>query len=158
MAWLSALLLLCTVIRDVHANGYPFPQDPKALHEVFQVDMRAPDRYPSSCAKLMWEPRNDQTNVFGQRPLYNPQKEFYDRDENMLNHMWFQAYTMLNVARAAIWPGTYAVPQIYSLVYSFFGLWPNLEAADKEPLDDDKTLLDQLRGMSALYTTWTMLT
>ncbi|PIB00856.1 hypothetical protein CB0940_01491 [Cercospora beticola] len=149
MAWLSALLLLCAVICDVHANGYPFPQDPKALHEVFQVDMRAPDRYPSSCARPLWQSRDGRPNAFGGQPLYDPQEDFYGRDANMLNHMWFQAYAMLSTARAAIWPRNYAMPQVYSLVYSFFGLWPNPDADDKEPEEGDKVFLDVLRARYA---------
>ncbi|KAM3416033.1 hypothetical protein BST61_g9519 [Cercospora zeina] len=149
MHWLSIFLLLCTITRDASAN-YPFPQNPKPLHEVFQVDLRYdpahPERYPSSCGRLMPGARIAQTNPFGGRPIYDPHVDFHKRDANMLNHIWYQAYAMLSAARAAIWPGNYALPQTYSLVFSFFGLYPDLDADDKEPEGGDKVFLDVLRA------------
>lgn len=151
--------ILCLVLRVLTSTvwampDFPFPSQPKPLHEVFQVDTR-PDWHhnPSSCAKPMpRDPGNYGGHFIGIK-MYDRTKAYEDREDNVLNNVWWQANTMMKYARAALLGDSwYRIPQIHSIVFSYFGIYPG-EAPDYEPDHDELILLNILRGMLRTWAT-----
>lgn len=120
----------------------------------FRVYTPSDDHDYSSCSRI--EPTvkdNRSPTLFDKRPLYDADKNFDDRQQNVLNNMWWQAYEMLVYARAYLAPGgdTYNDPTTFKLSHSYWGILPPDDVAntqDAEPELHHLAKLTKIRGQS----------
>ena len=120
----------------------------------FRVYTTSDDHDYSSCSRI--EPTvkdNRSPTSFDKQPLYDAGRNFDDRQQNVLNSMWWQAYEMLVYARTYLAPGgdTYNDPTTFKLSHSFYGILPPDDVADTqdaEPEVHHLAKLTKIRGKS----------
>ncbi|KAK4506898.1 hypothetical protein PRZ48_000631 [Zasmidium cellare] len=105
------------------------------LGEVFQVDMRDPDRHLSSCARRL-DPNDPQSQLF------DPNADPKDRT-HILNAMWYWVNAMVHMANVDSQPDIYEVNwDVRKLLCSFFGIRQARRNQPQDPFEPHPATLD----------------